>query len=506
MATFMPVDGDPFATAPAQTQTGPGVVASPSSPALVPVDHDPFAAPAPMEFDDPITAAAYAKANGTPAAGPSYSSSSGIVGAVTQALRGSGSGPASGWSLPVSFDAAGNPSFDSNAGFVGMAKGAVTNAWSAASRLSSGNVDPSNPEDIDRSFDMAGLLSPINPAARAGDMAIPGVTQAFTPGKVTPPTADALRAAASSGYDSARAMGVEYSSPSVAAMANGVQQDLNANGILPVLAPKTHAILDSLQAVPAGQSSTVPFGNLDAARKAFGHASQDFANPTEQYAAKTAQNAIDGFVTKADPSSVVAGPAAAASDVITQARANAAAGFRSDRLNGIVDAAGLSAAAANSGANIGNATRARVKSLLLSDSASSGYNPDEIAALRGVTNGTPVSNTARALGNLLGGGGGMHGANTALAGALGGYEMGGTPGAIAGAGLPIFGMGAKALDNSLTAGRLTAADELVRQRSPLYQALSANAPPELDSAAKRAALLRAMMLQGQQPQTGADGQ
>ena len=297
-------------------------------------------------------------------------------------------------------------------------------------------------------------------------------------------------------------MGVEYASPAVANMASGVQRDLNANGILANLAPKTHAILDQLQAVPAG-GSTVPLGNLDAARKAFGFASQDFANPTEQRAAKAAQNAIDGFVTNPTPASVVAGPAAAAADAITKARANAAAGFRSDRLNGIEDAAGLSAAAANSGANIGNATRQRVKSLLLSDSASSGYNPAEIAALRGVTEGTPVSNTARILGNLLGGGGGMHGANTALAGAMGGYEIGGIPGAIGGAGLPLVGVGAKALDNSLTKGRLTAADELVRSRSHLDEAMAANAPPVLAAPAKRAALVRAMMLQSPPDQQNA---
>src|SRR5271163_1915220 len=100
MATYTPVDGDPFATgAPA----APVVAASPSSsPSLVPVDHDPFAAP--MEFDDPITAAAYAKANGLPPPAPSPAPSPTATPPA-----------ASGWILPVSWDAAGNPSFDSNA-------------------------------------------------------------------------------------------------------------------------------------------------------------------------------------------------------------------------------------------------------------------------------------------------------------------------------------------------------------------------------------------------------
>jgi hypothetical protein len=447
------------------------------------------AAPAQMDFDDPITAAAYAKSIGAPTA-PAPNMFADLMSPPAQ-----GAPSASGWSLPVSWDAAGNPSFDSNAGFVGMGKRALQSAWSAATLpgdVATGKVDPNSPEAIGRSFDLAGVASPINPAARAGDMAIPGVTQAFTAAKITPPTADALRAAASAGYNSARDMGVEYASPAVANMANGVQQDLNANGILANLAPKTHAILDQLQAVPTGPS-TVPFGNLDAARKAFGFASQDFANPTEQHAAGLAKNALDDFVTNPAPTSVVAGPAAAASDVLTQARANAAAAFRSDRLNGIEDAAGLSAAAANSGANIGNATRTRVKSLLLSDSASSGYNPAEIAALRGVTEGTPVSNTARVLGTLMGGGGGMHGALSLLGGAAVGHEAAGIPGAIAGATVPLAGALAKHIDNSLTRGRLTSADELVRQRSPLAAAMMTNSP--LATPASRAALVRAMMLQ-----------
>lgn len=396
----------------------------------------------------------------------------------------------SGSILPFTRYSDGSVGFDSNAGILGSIKRAVTLPGDVAT----GQVDPMSPEGIARSAEMATLASPVNPGVQAGDRALPGALTAFKPGKFTPPTADALHDAASAGYDAARDMGVQYSSPAVAQMAQSVQANLNAKGILPEFAPKTHSVLDQLQAVPAEGPNTVPFGSLDAARKAFGFAAKDFTNPTEQLAAKSGQSAIDDFVTGADPQNVVAGPAAAAADAVTAARSNAAAGFRSDRINGVEDAAGLRASAANSGANSGNSIRQRVASLLLSPKQSAGYNPEELDALRQVTEGSTVRNTARTLGNLLGGGGGMHGAMTGVTGAIAGNEAGGPMGAIIGAGLPVVGWGAKALDNNLTAKSLTGADELVRSRSALAEAMKAQVPPVLDQEAKRSALARALLM------------
>jgi hypothetical protein len=308
----------------------------------------------------------------------------------------------SGSVLPFSRYSDGSVGFDSNAGIVGSIKNALTLPGDVAT----GAVDPMSPGGINRSNALAAALSPLTPEIGAGGMAIPGVGSTFKAAKVTPPTADALHAAASDGYDAARDMGVEYSSPAVAAMAQRVQSGLNGDGILGVLAPKTHAILDQLQAVPAVASS-VPLGNLDAARKAFGHAAGDFTNPTEQRAASVAKDAIDNFVTRPDPMAVVSGPAAEAAAAITEARANAAAGFRSDRLNGVAEQADLRASAANSGANLGNSIRSRVASVLNSPKQAAGYSPAEIDALTGVVKGTPLSNTARILGHVLGGGGGL---------------------------------------------------------------------------------------------------
>ena len=385
----------------------------------------------------------------------------------------------SGSILPLTRYSDNSVGFDSNAGVVGLAKRTLQGAWNAATLpgdVATGKVDPNSQQAIERSANLAGLAS----MPLVTGEAIPGALA--TAAKVTPPTADVLHAAASAGYDAARNMGVEYHPLAVSAMAQAVQSNLFDQGVLPELAPQTHAILNKLQAVP-DVPSTVPFSSLEAARRAFGRAAGAFTNPTEQFAAKNAQNAIDDFVTTADPSSVVAGPAAAVAKTVKDARANAAAGFRSDRINDREEAAALNAAAANSGQNTGNAIRQRTKGILASPKLSAGYNPAELDSLRSVVTGTPISNASRIAGNVLGGGGGMHSYLTGVSGAAAGYEAAGVPGAVAGATVPLLGAGAKHLDSALTAARLKAADELVRSRSPLARAQAAAAPSTISTGA-----------------------
>lgn len=409
----------------------------------------------------------------------------------------------SGSILPMTKYADGHVDFDSHAGVAGMARNfgnTVSNLVSFPHKAMTGEVDPNGPEGIAWGANLASLASPMTPGMMAGDLAIPGVANALRPAKVAIPTAEALHAAGGAGFDAARDMGVDYASPAVASLASGVQDQLNNDGILANLAPKTHAILDALKAVPdaAQGANSVPFGSLDAARKAFGKLGQEFTNPTEQEAAGRAKGAINGFVAAADPGSVVAGPASAAAAQVKDAIANSAAGFRSDKLNGIERAADLSASAVNSGANIGNSTRQRVKSLLLNDKQSAGFDPDETTALEGVVRGSPLANALRWGANAAGGGGGMAHSLVTAGGAGIGAGLGGELGAALGAGVAgSVGPSLKALQNGMDTRALTAADEMTRQRSPLYQALVANAPQVVPSNLKKNALLRAMLLQGE---------
>lgn len=417
--------------------------------------------------------------------------------------------------LPFSKDAQGNTHFDSNAGVLGMAKRAFEGAQSGATAVgdaatgklqvmdAQGNVTP---EAIQRALDFAMTFSPMNPGITAGDKLIPGVAKGATtlkPATIEAPTVDALKAAASAGYDRMRDMGVDYSSDAVKTMANSIQAGLEQDGVIKELAPKSFAVLDKLQNPPSG--SVAPLSGLEAARRAFNNAGKDFTNPTDQLAAQRAREGIDQFIIGSDPTTVAAGPAQEAAQALQDARGNYAAAKRSDTINGVQDAAELSAAAANSGQNLGNSIRQRVKSVLLSPKKSAGFSDDEIDQLRSVVEGSTAANASRYVGNLLGGGGGLGGMLTGVAGAGIGASTGSPLLAAAGATVPLIGHASKEISRILTERALSQADKATRLRSPLAQALIDATPKEAAIPTKQAALVKALMLAGESRRNNGGG-
>lgn len=414
--------------------------------------------------------------------------------------------------LPFSKDASGGVSFDPDAGILGAVKRAVTLpgrvAAGDAKLPSSGSVPGSVPFGDQESAgaevaDLATMAAPVNPAIRAGDRAVPGMLRALKPRQPDVPSATALKEAADRGYQSARDMGVDYSSGAVKSLFDGVERELFQAGAIDETAPKTFAILRKLQNPPDGSVASI--SGLDAARQALGAYALDPGK--EGFAAKQALRRLDEFLTSPPEAAVVAGPAAEAGAEIASARGNLAAAKRSSRLTGELDRAftgaeeraDLNAAVANSGQNIDNALRQRVRDILVNPKKIAGYSEDEIAALERVARGTPLSNAARFTGNLLGGGGGMGAMLTSAMGAGGAAAATGSPmAAMAGAMAPVAGMGSKKLANYLTRKSLDAADESVRMRSPLYEQLSRDAPMFVEGPEKRAALLRMLMMSAPQ--------
>lgn len=402
--------------------------------------------------------------------------------------------------LPFSKDAQGHAHFDSNAGLLG----AVKRSFMAPGDAMNGNLQVMGPdgnvtsEAIARAGEFASTFSPVNPGISAGDKLVPGIAKTLRPADIVPPTAEALKAAASAGYDQMRNMGVDYSSDAVKNMAANLQSGLEQDGVIKELAPKSFAILDKLQTPPDG--SVAPLSGLEAARRTFNNAGKDFNNPTDQLAAQRAREGIDQFILGSDPATVAAGPAQEAATVLQDARGNYAASKRSDSLNGVQDAAELSAAAANSGQNLGNSIRQRVKSILLSPQKSAGFSADEMDQLRSVVEGSPLANATRYTGNILGGGGGMGGMLTGAIGASAGASTGSPLLAAAGATLPLIGHGAKELSRILTERALSQADKSTRLRSPLAEAMIAAAPRVPQVPEKSAALVRALLLAQQRQQ------
>lgn len=407
--------------------------------------------------------------------------------------------------LPFSTYSDGSAKFDSDAGVIGIVKGLLRTAQSGVTLprdVFSGAVDPMSDEAIARSMDLAGLISPVNPAVRAGDRAIPGIAKTFQRERIKPPSAETLKEAGAAGYKAAREMGVDYSSRAVSDLAGKTKIALEQDGILAELAPKSHAILQKLQAAPDG--SVAPLTGIEAARRALGHAAKDFNNPPEQLAARRIMDALDDFVAKPDPKAVVAGPAAEAGRTIVEARGNYAAGKRSETIGKIAHDTELQAAAANSGQNLDNTIRQKLRSLEGNAKKSAGFNEAELDAIREAIQGGATRNTLRYTGNLLGGGGGLGQALTMGMSAGAGAVAGGGLGAAAGAMAPVVvGTGAKQVANALASRALTGVDDMVRMRSPLAQALAARQPINPVIPAGELAVVRALLAaqsQSGQPQ------
>lgn len=405
--------------------------------------------------------------------------------------------------LPFSRDAEGNVGFDSNAGILGSIKRAVM----LPGEVMKGDVQvygPDgnvSPEVIGRSLETAALMSPSTPGLRSGVGLIPGEKTQVRRSVPPVPSADDIFSAADDGYNAMRESGVDYASDAVRNVAQAMKARLEEQGFDAEIAGKTHKILDKLANPPEGSVANIK--GLHSARKTFGKIAGNFNEPEDQGAAVQAIRGLDDFISNADEAAVVAGTPAEAGTALKTANANFAAGSRSDLLTGIERAADLRAAAANSGKNTGNAIRGRVASALLKPKEIAGYSPEEIAALEQIVQGTRTQNITRDLGNLLGGGGGLGQAVVGGIGAAGGFAAGGTGGAAAaGAMVPaLVGAGSKAVSNALTRKALKAADEMVRARSPLYEAMKANAPLEVVRQARSEQLLRALMMAGQQPQS-----
>lgn len=337
-----------------------------------------------------------------------------------------------------------------------------------------------NSQDV---LGLAGMISPMSPAARVGEYTPSFLAPGSKSAKPVTPTTQELKTAASSGYDVARDMGVTYSSDAVKNMASGIESSLNQEGRIGELNPETFALLKKLQNPP--DDSFVTLDSLQALRRRFGDVAGS-PDPAKSAAASIAINKLDDFLERGGMDQFAQAPLLAgspsaegtaaqqAAGILKAARGNSAAAFRANDIADLSDKAQLRAAAANSGRNIGNTLRQRLASLLSSNTGTRGYSPEEIAAMEKVVEGTPTTNTLRSVSNKLGGGGG---AAQTLIGALGaglGSHFG-TEGAMVGAAIPtVVGTGARSMANTLTKRSLGQIEDMIRQRSPLYASRVAN--------------------------------
>jgi hypothetical protein len=364
--------------------------------------------------------------------------------------------------LPMSWNHNGEAQFDMSAGIPGMIGSALNKGAGLAEQAMGPGGGASllnDPSVAGRSLEAASISTGVNPAVRAGDMAIPGVANALrkaTPADVAPPTAAMLKKTGGNQFDQLRDLNVDYNSQAVADHAATVQTELQRQGFGPRVAEKTNGVLNDLQAVPSGPS-VANIRDLHA---------QDAA------AASAAIGRLEDFLRAPGSKGVVAGPASEVSPLLDQANGNYAAGSRSNTLNALEGSAELRAAANDSGQNLGN--KLRQKAAALADpqfpERMSGFNSLERKAIEDVAKGTASANTFRWVGKFLGGGGGLGAGFVGSVGGSVGAALGGVPGAAVGAAVgPAVGRLALGVERGMTRKAFRAADEMVRRRSPLYE-------------------------------------
>ncbi len=367
----------------------------------------------------------------------------------------------------------------------------VKSAATLPSDLMSGKIDVNDPRqavaNAGRFLNAAAIVSPMGPEAIGA--------------RLVAPSADPLYNAASQGFSAWNKSGVTVAPSSVAQAAAAIKDGLiNDDFLIPETAPRTHALLEQLANPPAG-ALPVRAADLDAARKKLVELGQDTG--AEGVAARKAKSGLLGYMQNIPSLDVASGADEypAARQQLADAIGNWAAGSRVGTLENLGENAELRAAAANSGKNIGNATRQRLATLIQnppsnptspSIAARSGFNPDEINAIQGVVQGDALSNTARGVSNFLGGGGGLGRMLTTGAGAGLGHVLGVGPevGALVGY---EASHAFKGVENAAVTRALRKVQDTVAQRSPLYQ--SGAGPQEAVFPTTQNALVRALMSQ-----------
>lgn len=270
------------------------------------------------------------------------------------------------------------------------------------------------------------------------------------------PTVEQLKNAARDAYNHPAVEAIKIKPTVTVKLADDIVDSLNGEGFRKLNAPQTYGIVDELK-TPVGPASTI--ADLNSVRKALNRAyGSSFNNPTEQAAATHAIGEIDDYLAKLRQTDLIAGHAPNAAKILNDAKSNWGAAKRAEKLEEKLDAADLQSASTYSGGNLDNATRQKLKSILVSPKLKRGYSADELEQMEQIVRGSVVGNISRKVGKILGGGGGLGTMLTAGAG----YGATGHP---AGMMLPLVGMAARKIGSNTTVNSAKALDEAIRSRS-----------------------------------------
>lgn len=298
-----------------------------------------------------------------------------------------------------------------------------------------------------------------------------------------------VQEAATRGYQSPAIAAVEFRPGVVDALVNTSLRQLDRARFNDRLAPQTRGILEDLR-TPMGRPGWSGPGfhtieDLQTARQQLSTVAGNFANPTEQAAASRAIENITSYLTRMPQHHLSRGNAAEAGQAWNNARANHAAAKTAQKVQDKLYAAEGQAASANSGANAGNASRQKLRTLLTNPKQGRGLTEAEGELIEQAVQGSRLANALRTGGNLLGGGGGLGALVTGGAGAL----AAGLPGLA----LPVVGKALKSAGDAVTRSQANRIVDAILERAPETAAIQQRGQNVL-SARKRQALAAQLSL------------
>jgi hypothetical protein len=372
--------------------------------------------------------------------------------------------PWSGSVLPVSSDTEGNLKFDPNAGIIG----GLLKTFKTPGDVYQGNIDLNTKEGFGQALQMGAAINPMGPVG------------AIAPRAAVAPSREILKDSASGTYDAVRDMKVPFNSGPVADRIGALKNQLEQTfGIDRDTSPKSFNALDTLDR-RLSEKPQITTEDIEIARRKLDSAASDFNNKIDQKTAGLVRKGLEGIVENPPPRAVPNerfDDAIRAAGLMKEARGNYGAAARADTLDKLAEKADRQAAVANSGLNLDNTLRQRVNSLLNDPKKVRGFSDEEKAALNEVAMGTPSRNAIRYASNLLGGGGGLGAVVAGIGSGILGAAAGGPLGASAMAIPPVVGLLAKKYSAGATRSALDAANEMVRQRSPMYEGILAQQSP-----------------------------
>jgi hypothetical protein len=262
-----------------------------------------------------------------------------------------------------------------------------------------------------------------------------------------------------------RGYGVEIHKQAIDNVAGNIENELRAEGYRPRNTPAVFDALDELRNHPY---ATHDISDIDSVRKVLNVARKD---PKERDAARRAINQIDGYLSDLgkNPQDVAVNPhfAAQVGEEAKTARANYAAGKRSEDVDEALEQAERQAARSGAGHNINNAIRQRLSALRNNKKKMMGWSDDEKAELDSVINGTKGANAARQAGKFA-----PHGIVSTVMSAGAGHALAPGIGTVA---VPAAGLIARMVGDRMTRMAAERLANVVKARSPLGRQAQVNA-------------------------------